>query len=75
LNPLGLIASGALLMAVAPQDTAAVRAALAEVGISATEIGRVAAREQGVTLRDAAGRRRSLPHFQRDEIVAALESG
>ncbi|MBN1122566.1 MAG: AIR synthase family protein [Anaerolineae bacterium] len=41
LNPLGAIASGALLMAVHPDDSAAVIAALAGENIAAFEIGRV----------------------------------
>jgi len=72
LNPLGLIGSGALLLAVAPGDTPAVLTALEEAGIAATRIGRVVARERGIVLRGAAGDR-PLPRFERDEIARLFE--
>ena len=72
LDPLGLIASGALLMAVAPGDAGAVLDALEEAGIAAARIGRVVERGQGVVLSNAAGER-SLPVFERDEIARLFE--
>jgi hydrogenase maturation factor len=72
LDPLGLIASGALLVVVAPGDTAAILAALGEAGIAAAHIGRVVERERGIVLRSATGER-SLPHFERDEIARLFE--
>jgi hydrogenase expression/formation protein HypE len=72
LDPLGLIASGALLMAVAPHDGAAVLAALKGAGISAARIGRVIERERGIVLRGAMGER-PLPRFERDEIAQLFE--
>ncbi|MCX7683460.1 MAG: AIR synthase family protein [Anaerolineae bacterium] len=71
LDPLGLIASGTLLLAVAPADAAAICRALESAGIAATVIGRVVEQERGVTLHRA-GSVRPLPRFERDEIVAAL---
>ncbi len=68
LDPLGLIASGALLLAVAPRKTAAILTALEEAGIAATRIGRVVEQERGVVLRDKTGER-PLPRFERDEIA------
>ncbi len=68
LNPLGLIASGALLLAVAPGDAAAIVAALGEAGIAAARIGRVVEQERGAVLRSATGER-PLPRFERDEIA------
>ncbi len=70
-NPLGLIASGALLMALPPTAADAVCTALREAGIPATEIGVVVEREAGVVLRGPAGDR-DLPYFTQDEIVKAL---
>jgi hydrogenase maturation factor len=68
LNPLGLIASGALLLAVAPGDAAAIVAALEEAGIAAARIGRVVEQKRGAVLRSATGER-PLPRFERDEIA------
>jgi len=72
LDPLGLIASGALLMAVAPGDAGAILDALEEAGIAAARIGRVVERGQGVVLSGAAGER-PLPVFERDEIARLFE--
>ncbi|HDQ72003.1 MAG TPA: hydrogenase expression protein [Chloroflexi bacterium] len=68
LNPLGLIASGALLLAVAPGDVETIVSALEEVGIEAACIGRVVERETGVTLQGTAGER-PMPRFDQDEIT------
>jgi len=76
LDPLGLIGSGALLLAVAPADAAAILAALEKAGITATHIGRVVERERGILLLAGAGLRpcpRPLPHFERDEIARLFE--
>jgi len=72
LDPLGLIASGALLLAVAPEGATAILAALEEAGIAAARIGRVVERERGVLLRSATGER-PLPCFERDEITRLFE--
>jgi hydrogenase maturation factor len=72
LDPLGLIASGALLMIVAPQDVSDVAGALAAEGIAATAIGHVAEGPRGVTLRTRSGDRPA-PRFARDEIVRLFE--
>jgi len=69
LDPLGLIASGALLLAVASNDAGSILAALDEEGIAAAQIGRVVERERGVVLQSAAGER-PMPRFERDEIAA-----
>jgi len=83
LDPLGLIASGALLLAVAPVDTAAILTALEKAGIAAARIGRVVERERGVVLLTGAGLPsagaglrpcpRPLPRFERDEIARLFE--
>ncbi|MBS3783285.1 MAG: AIR synthase family protein [Anaerolineae bacterium] len=72
LDPLGLIASGALLLAVADDDADHVQEALEEAGIAATHIGRVVERKQGKVLRSAGGQR-PLPTFERDEIAQLFE--
>ncbi len=72
LDPLGLIASGALLLAVAAGDADAVRKALDEAGINAARIGCVVEREEGSVLRRA-GDERPLPRFERDEIAQLFD--
>jgi hydrogenase maturation factor len=72
LDPLGLIASGALLLAVASDDADAIRAALGEEEIAAACIGRVVAPERGVVLRSG-GLEHPLPRFERDEIARLFE--
>lgn len=68
LDPLGTIASGALLMALDPGDAGTVLRGLARAGIEGALVGEVVAREAGVTLvRD--GRRGELPVFPQDEIT------
>ena len=69
---MGLIASGALLLAVAQSDGTRVVKALKEAGIPAAKIGRVVPQEDGITLRGASGGR-PLPHFDRDEIARLFE--
>jgi hydrogenase maturation factor len=72
LDPLGLIASGALLLAVAPKDTDAVLVALEEAGIAATRIGRVVEPDRGIVLLGETGEH-LLPRFERDEIARLFE--
>ena len=73
LDPLGLIASGALLAAVAPEDAPRVVAALAEEGIGAAEIGRATDASEGLKL-IGAGEVRELPRFDRDELARYFAS-
>ena len=68
LDPMGLIASGSLLAAVAPEEGPRLIAALAEEGIAASEIGRVTPREEGLKLQTADGIG-ELPSFARDELA------
>lgn len=75
LDPLGLIASGALLIAAASDAADGIVAALAGIGVSACRIGEVVTDSEGCTLLDASGRRRPLPHFPRDEIARLFEGG
>ena len=72
LDPLGTIASGALLMTLAPGEAGIVIHALAREGIDSHSIGQVVPQEQGVTLTDGA-RQWPLPTFARDEIAKLFE--
>ena len=68
LDPLGTIASGALLIALGSADAGIVLHACAREGIDCAFIGRVAPQEAGVTLMRG-GRRGELPRFPQDEIT------
>ena len=68
LDPLGLIASGALLAAVAPGESARMLAALEASGIEASIIGQVVEGPPSVEIQ-AGGERRPLPMFERDELA------
>jgi hydrogenase expression/formation protein HypE len=73
LDPLGLIASGALLAAVAPDDEHAALAALAAAGLPAVRIATLLSDPRERVLVQE-GRERALPVFERDEIARALAS-
>ena len=68
LDPLGLIASGALLATVSPEEAPALVAALERESIAAGVIGRVTVPEEGLRLRTEDGLR-ELPAFDRDELA------
>ena len=68
LDPIGLIASGALLATLPPQDVPRLVEALAADGIQAAEIGRVTPPEDGLKLR-VDGDDQPLPVFERDELA------
>ena len=71
LSPLGLLASGALLITLPPQEMPQLLAALEEDGVPAFEIGIITAAREGVHLiRD--GERVPLPKFDRDELARYL---
>jgi hydrogenase expression/formation protein HypE len=74
LDPLGTIASGALLLTMSPGDAAIVIHALAREGIDAHYIGQVVARERGIVLVEG-GRERPLPIFPQDEITKLFSGG
>lgn len=67
LDPFGTIASGALLMTLAPADAGIVIHALARESIDSHFIGQVVPREQGVMLVDGT-RQWPMPVFPQDEI-------
>lgn len=68
LDPLGTIASGALLLTLAPAHAQAAQTILADEGIACAVIGRVLPPGAGVTL-VSGGRAVELPRFDRDEIA------
>jgi hydrogenase maturation factor len=73
IDPLGAIASGALLMAVAPQDATAICSALAARQIACTQIGSVLEKQQSPTAWQKQGPARlPLPRPERDEIARLL---
>lgn len=72
LDPLGVIASGSLLIAAQPDYTPQIVAKLSQAGIQATVIGRVLSPTLGRLLVGAAGSR-PLPTFARDEITRLFE--
>ena len=69
LDPLGLIASGALLAAVAPGDSTAIVEALNDEGIPAAVIGSATDKHQDVKLFKT-GKQAEFPRFARDEIAS-----
>ena len=73
LDPLGTIASGALLMTLAPAEAGVVIHALAREAIDCHFIGQIVPPEQGVTLVDGT-RQWPLPVFARDEIAKLFEA-
>jgi hydrogenase expression/formation protein HypE len=71
LDPLGLLASGALLIAVDESDCGAVLAALGAAGVPAARIGSLASPDIGVIMSDKSGRR-PVPRFETDEVARFL---
>jgi len=72
LDPLGLIASGSLLIMVEPSDTEKVLLSIRNAGISIENIGIISDRAHGVKIRYR-DRIAELPRFERDEIAKVLE--
>lgn len=68
IDPLGLIASGALLVALEPADAEALVSALAVEGISAARIGEVVPKSQGVKIQTSSGLI-DLPLYEQDELT------
>jgi hydrogenase maturation factor len=72
LDPLGLIASGSLLVMVDPSDSRKVIHSIRDAGINIEHIGNIVPKEQGVRIRSR-GEVKELPRFARDEIAKILE--
>lgn len=71
LDPLGLLASGSLLLAVAQEDCGQALAAIEAAGVPARRIGALAGPEQEVIM-EGATRSRAVPRFARDEAARFL---
>ncbi|MFA6053867.1 MAG: AIR synthase-related protein, partial [Thermodesulfovibrionales bacterium] len=72
LDPLGLIASGSLLIAINPRDTEKVLEALNNNGIPATKIGKILSKEYGLKIKKR-NEVLELPVFDRDEITKIFD--
>ncbi len=72
LDPLGLIASGCLILTVSPSDTPRLLEAFGQAEIQASVIGKMTAPEHGLKMRTAQGIE-NLPSFPRDEIARFFE--
>jgi hydrogenase maturation factor len=68
LDPLGVIASGALLAAAAPTQVAALQALWSAHGVASAVVGRALPPEDGI-FAQLQGRRLELPRFVADEIT------
>ncbi|GAN34365.1 MAG: hydrogenase expression/formation protein [Candidatus Brocadia sp. AMX2] len=71
IQPLGLIASGALLIALDPKDTKAVIAILAKNSIPCTRIGKLTQKTEGLMICKN-GKLVKMPTFKADEITKVL---
>jgi hydrogenase expression/formation protein HypE len=71
LDPLGMLGSGALLIAADPRAVPIITRDLAREGIPVTIIGRLTADPEDLTLLEG-GERRPLPEFLVDEVARAL---
>jgi hydrogenase maturation factor len=72
IDPLGLLASGSLLVAVAPEGCDAVRDAIAAAGVAVACTGSLASGGPDVIM--GARGEEPLPRFQRDELATILEA-
>ena len=72
LNPLGVISSGAMLIAAEPETGKTMCQTLSKAGISAGIIGKFFPQENGMWLEDATRTRQPLPVFETDEIAKLL---
>jgi hydrogenase maturation factor len=72
LNPLGIIASGSLLLTVDAATTPLLREKLRQAHIASSVIGQVKSADFGIQLVDARGSR-PLPIFERDEITKIFD--
>jgi hydrogenase maturation factor len=72
IDPLGTIASGALLIACRPEAADAARAAVEEAGVQVAAIGLVTDASAGCLLVGPDGAQRPLPSYDQDEILKAF---
>ena len=74
LNPLGIISSGAMLIASEPEKGETICQALGMAGIKADIIGQFLPPENGLWLEDTTGTQQPLPVFETDEIATLFSS-
>ena len=74
LNPLGVISSGAMLIASEPEKGETICQALDTAGINADIIGKFLPSEDGFWLEDTTGTQQPLPVFETDEIAKLFSS-
>ncbi len=72
MNPLGAIASGALIICADPRRESAILSRLARAGIAAARIGTIVPEREGVRMVEDKGRSRPVPKFCVDEIARVL---
>ena len=72
LHPMGLLASGAMLVTLHPQYTPSLLHYLDHAGINAWEIGQMLPAEEGSVLFTRGGDEVPLPQFRRDELARYL---
>ena len=75
LNPLGVISSGAMLIAAESGQGEIICRALSKAGITADIIGKFLPPEDGLWLEDTTGTQQPLPMFETDEIAKLFSSG
>lgn len=73
LDPLGVIASGSLLISAAADRSQEIVERISAAGIDATLIGEVVPADQGCQMRSNDGTLRPLPEFPRDEITRLFD--
>ena len=72
LDPLGLLASGSLIITLRPDEAPQLLSALDKESIDACQIGRITPPEEGVMLREG-GKLVPMPTFERDELARYFE--
>ena len=72
IDPLGLLASGALLIAIPHDETTRLIEGLHDSGINAVKIGNMVERQEGMKML-AGERLQNLPQFERDELARFLD--
>ena len=73
IDPLGLLASGCLVVTLPPEDVPAALSALEQQGIDAYEIGQITDPEEGTMMIGASHDPEPLPTFSRDELARFIE--
>jgi hydrogenase expression/formation protein HypE len=75
LDPWGLLASGSLLAAIAPEHAERAISVLGEAGVPASVVGYLAPHDEGLRLRRRDGTLAPWPAFDRDEVARYFDPG